>query len=183
MDSPPSDELNDLNKMLCYSLRKAGKRSMATQYAQLMAANRKVNSMDQFVMGGQVYLTDQKVFPLSYAHGIPLPPLPQTLVPAFLAWQQSFKQMDRDLGRIEQTLASILLRAKDWQQVRDMFPDRLIRSSLNYWMMPICALQRMNINLYDDDRQAREDVWDKRLIDMYERVGGIIDLYLGYKLL
>jgi hypothetical protein len=72
-----------------------------------------------------------------------------------------------------------------------MFPEHFIRPVLNLWFVD--GTQRTTLDLHAGPSQPfaapsqeqldREAVWDPRLVKMYGQVGGLIDLYLGYKLI
>ena len=191
METVTPIQLKDFATALVDTLPAAVKRSMTGQYEQLMAAHRAATGYTCFLVGRQVYFSSQNAQPLALVTGTP-PGLHPSLVPAFQAWEQPFKRLNQDLARIKQTIGSIVMRAKTCQDIRNMFPDHFLRPLLNSWL-PGMELQRTSLDLYagpskpftspTQERLNREALWDPHLLDMYERVGGTIDLYLGYKLL
>lgn len=191
MSTPTSEELGKFVDQLVGLLPDAVKRTMEGHYAKLLADHIRLNGGgNSFLVGSLVHFENQLVLPLSRVVGVPRG-LHQSLVPAFLAWEKPFKELNVQLDRIRQTLNSILMRAKSWQDVRNMVPDYYSRPL--HHLPPMAGLQRTTLDLYagrpvafgpiSKERLDREAVWDPRLLNMYERVGGIIDLYLGYKLL
>lgn len=190
MTAPTREELHAFGQLLCDTLPDAVKRTMAGQYEQLMATHTGATRYTCFLVGRKVYFPNQVVHDQVLVRGSP-PPLARELMPAFHAWELLFKQLYRDLSRISQTVSSVLARAKSWQDARNMFPDHFLRPLLG--LPQFAGMQRTALDLYagppaafappTQDRLDREAVWDPRLVNMYGQVGGLIDLYLGYKLL
>ncbi|MEO7082390.1 MAG: hypothetical protein ABIY71_12725 [Flavobacteriales bacterium] len=171
-------------KALVDTLPEAVKRTMAGEYEQLISANQAATSHDCFLVGKQCYFSGQRVYPMAQIRGVP-PALPTAFMPAFQSWKAPFKRLNQDLARITQSIASIVLRAKTPQDIRDMFPEHFLRPLLGGWETGM-DLQRTRLDLYADNpdgRQEREQIWEPKLLDMYERIAPTIDLYLGYKLL
>lgn len=179
MSIPDPTELQEFAKLLCGTLPAAVKRTMANQYEQLMAGHRAQTGATQcFLVGRHGYFADQNVLPLARIRGTPNA-LPENLMPAFHEWEAPFKALERDLTRIKQTIGSIVMRAQSWQDVRNMFPDHFSRPVLFFSQFDL--MQRTTVDLQAGPEA--DAVWGENLTKMYTRVGNLVDLYLGYKLL
>lgn len=177
--TPAPESLQSFVGQLCTLLPVAAQRTLAKQFEQLLSASQGVTRQSCFQVGSMVYFENQVVWPTARVRG-QAPALPRALLPAFKAWQQPFNQIDSDIRRIKQALSSIVISAKSWQDVRNMFPDRLLEDIKRLGC--IAELQRTAPDLPTDHRE-QTDVWGARLCNLYEQVNALINLYLGYKLL
>ncbi|WP_199097267.1 hypothetical protein [Dyella sp. ASV21] len=172
------DELREFSRQLCDALPAPFKRTMAGQFEQISAAHRSNTGANAFLYGQDVYFDTGVVLPITRVKGKPQSLAPE-LLPTFLAWLKPTKEMQADLDRIRQVLGSIVMRAKSWQDVRDMLPDRLLAFSTSTHI----DLPRTTPDLQEAAKQGGEPIWNASLTRLYAQVGDIIDLYLGYKLL
>jgi hypothetical protein len=142
------------------------------------------------------YFTDQGtplVVTLKYMPANMMPrPLNPVLMDQHLQWVEHFNQHDRDFPRIQQMLGSLIIKADSPQQLRDMFPDHVIRPMLKPDGLLKKVRERYHPDLYAGskdspnyaaERQRREIFWEPKMFDMYESVGKLVDQYLGYKFL
>lgn len=164
------------------------------------AACAAIGTSNFFIYGSNAFFANQEIQPV---RTIKLPSMTGTatldpkFLPEFLAWYEEHQRHLREWGRVEQTLSSILLRAKDLQDLRDMLPEHVVapiirtsnilltrtRPDLYAGVPPPTKAHIELDSKYLIARKERELYWDSRLLDMYERIGGIIDLYMGYRLL
>ena len=145
------------------------------------------NEVFYFTPDGQPLVATLKYLPFNMMPGT----LHNSLLEQHKRWTEHYAQHDRDFPRIKQILGSLIIRAKDLQQLRDMFPDHVIRPMLKSELLARHR-ERMHPDLYAGqktdpgypaERQRREIYWEPKLLDMYESVGLLVDQYLGYKFL
>lgn len=118
-----------------------------------------------------------------------LKPLPQELLPAHRAWLANCDRHGAEWVRAQQVLRTAIGRAKNWQDVRDMIPDHVLRPFPATGLMELTR-ERPDLyagdptaSTYADERFAREKHWDPKLLDLYEQVAPTVDLYVSYRLL
>ena len=116
--------------------------------------------------------------------------LDKDLVDKHLVWWNDYSDFQREQERILQTVRSICIRAKDWQDIRDMFPEYVIGEFLlNHW--DISSLVRTRPDLYLGPMDgpdypmnlAARACWPMNLMNMYGQIGGMLAGYVGYKFL
>ena len=118
-----------------------------------------------------------------------LKPLPAQLLPAHQAWLANCDRHGAEWVRAQQVLRTAIGRAENWQDVRDMIPDHVLRPFPATGLMELTR-QRPDLYAgqpsdpnYAQERAARERHWDIKLLDLYEQVAPTIDLYVSYRLL
>lgn len=106
-----------------------------------------------------------------------------------VTWWEDYSQFDQDKKKIAQTLHSILLRAENWQDVRDMLPNH-VQNIIQYGKLQDLSRTRPDLfaglptsSNYTQELIDRGQYWPMQLISMYSKIGGSIATYLGYKLL
>ena len=118
-----------------------------------------------------------------------LKPLPEQLLPAHRAWMVNCDRHGAEWVRARQVLHTVIGRAENWQDIRDMVPDHVLRPFPADGLM---ELTRTRPDLYagppDDSNYAQERVereryWEVKLLDLYEQVAPTINLYVSYRLL
>lgn len=172
-------------------MKTTAERTTLPLFNKVMEASRNKTGAagNYFAVGANCYLEGQNVHHRNKVQGAGfVPSLPSSLLGLFREWETPYKQIQEDTDRIRQSLRSILLRADSWQEIRNMVPDHVQRPAIH-----ITACERTTLDLYagipdntqppTEARLQREAIWDPRLLDMYEKVGGLIDIYMGYALL
>lgn len=122
--------------------------------------------------------------------------LPHLLRSRHEEWEQQVRNHERTFPRIKQGVSNVVSRAKDDQDLRDMFPEHTLRGLSEFAdKLPLLQLERKRPDLYagpeplpEEDPtqylqavQDREMHWDRKLIDMYRPVGELVDQCLSYK--
>lgn len=146
------------------------------------------------------YVSDAGTPIIANLQYLPFNKMPETL-PVLLRsrhaeWEEQMRNHERTFPRIKQGVSNVVSRAKDDQDLRDMFPEHALRglSELSD-KLPMLQLERKRPDLYagiepppgEDPTQYlqalqdREMHWDRKLIDMYRPVGELVDQCLSYK--
>lgn len=156
------------------------------------------------ITGGEGYFHDAKCFfldptglplvnELKHIPGGTLPPaLPAMLVDRHKEWLGHYEMHAGEWPRIKQNLGSLIGRAKEAQDLRDMFPEYLVAPVLQH--QAIVGLRRTRPDLYagnpaspgptyEFERSQRIVVWDEKMVQMYESIGPLVDRYMGFKFL
>lgn len=97
-----------------------------------------------------------------------------------LSWQESFELFKNDWGRAKQILGSVIARVETPQDLRDILPEYVIQPVLQ--MEPILGLTRKVPDLYSGDPLALEH-WNPNSVSMYQQVGSLIEIFVGYRFL
>ena len=105
------------------------------------------------------------------------------------AWMANCDRHANEWVRAQQVLRTAIGRAENWQDIRDMIPDRLLKLFPAEGLMDL-ASRRPDIYAgdpndpeYPRERELRMMYWEPKLLDLYESVAPTIDLYLSYRLL
>jgi hypothetical protein len=144
---------------------------------------RNINSMNAYLVGVQAFFYGMKVMPISaISPGYYLTPLASDLQERHRDWYADFSVYQRDRQKFQQTMSSLFLRAKTWQDLRDMLPEHVIRPILP----EIAALQgvhrlRPDLDTAINDQQTLH--WEPRSMVMYQQISSLVNLYKGYALL
>lgn len=134
--------------------------------------------------GSSFYIADGAIY--GYGGEVKMRPayppvkLPDQLQDMFQAWKAKKLSHKAEWIKVQQVVRTILGRCKDWQDVRDMFPDHVLRS------IPVRGLmdyQRHRPNLSTDFPPEQQSPWDEKLVKLYNQVKSTINLYVSYKLL
>lgn len=155
------------------------------EHKNLLSSHRAMTGSSCYLVGGSIF-GPGGVRPPKIEN---LKPLPAELLPVHQAWLANCARHGEEWVRAQQVLRTAIGRAENWQDVRDMIPDHVLRSFPAEGLM---ALTRHRPDLYAGDpsapdyaeqRAARELHWDTKLLDLYEQVSPTIDLYVSYSLL
>lgn len=157
----------------------------------LVTQQRKKTGASHFVVGTNVFFEDGRVVPLTAVRfGTQAAKLDPELREQFDTFWQDYNDYNEGWQQVSQTLGSVMARAKNWQDVRDMLPDYVLAGTLNHKQLQ--GLQRTRPDIYAGHKDSpdyaaklaeRLPYWDPLLLNMYSRIGGIISVYLGYKFL
>lgn len=191
--------LNEFNKEFFKEIEISYRRFLGNELHALIDSQLSMTPapLPGYRVGDEIfYFTEQGtplVVTLKFMAANMMPPaLSPVLMEQHKQWVEHFNQHDRDFPRIKQMLGSLIIKADDVQQLRDMFPDHVIRPMLRPDGMLGRVRERYHPDLYAGskdspnylpERQRREIYWDSKMLDMYESVGKLVDQYLGYKFL
>ena len=153
---------------------------------KLLAQHRSMTGSNCYLMGGKLIGPGGK-HPGKIEGR--LKPLDPSLHVLHYEWLDQFRQHEEEWVKAMQVLRTVFAKAKNWQDVRDMIPDFVLRSFPAQGLM---ALSRTRPDLfagskddpnYPKERADREVHWDTKLLDLYEQAAPSINFYVGYKLL
>ena len=158
---------------------------MRETHDELLASNRALTGNACYLVGGEI-IGPGGVRPPKLGR---VAPLPAQLMDAHLSWKAGKQRHTHEWVKACQVLRTAAGRAENWQDLRDMIPDHVLRPFPATGLM---ELTRCRPDLYAGDpgssnyraeREAREKHWDPKLLDLYEQVGPLVDLYVSYRLL
>lgn len=167
------------------------KKNLEQDFNRLFEDHRAQTGSDHFIVGNKVYFYGPQI------HGagvIRFQGLGAKLHPdhmeRFEAWIKEYDEFRLGHQGIQQTLRSIVMRAKNWQDIRDMFPEYVISRFL-FSHPELSVLDRTRPDLFAGPVDSPEFTqnfieracWDVNLINMYGRIGGMLSVYVGYKYL
>jgi len=155
------------------------------EHKGIMASHREITGGSCYMVGGSIYGPGG----IRPAKLDKLKPLPPQLLPVHQAWLANCDRHGAEWVRAQQVLRTAIGRASNWQDVRDMIPDHVLRP---FPADNLMALTRTRPDIYAgepsdpkylEERKLRETYWDNKLLDLYESVAPTIDLYVSYRLL
>lgn len=96
-----------------------------------------------------------------------------------LEWKEGFNLLHEEEAKIRQTVASLLIRHKEKQQWRNMFPDLLTDGAF------IDPIPRTSVSLclVSNPEDEVRRVWPEKSIKLYNKIAGVIGYYAGQQIL
>lgn len=162
--------------------------TLKAEHAELLRSHRTHTGGDAYIVGSSIFVAGGGTTrPMGFSGKVT--PLSEQLVPAHQAWFELISRHNREWRRTRQILQLLVGRAKNWQDLRDMFPDAVLRPFPASGLM---ELTRTRPDLYAGDpadstypqeRRLRTDFWSPELLDKYEQVAPTVNLYVSYRLL
>lgn len=156
---------------------------------EIVSQNRAKTGANHYIVGGSAFFDSGAIAEVSQVRFKgSAAKLSDELLPKHLEWAAEYNQFKEEKDKVSQVLKSILARANNWNDVRDMLPDYVI--NVSDWT-PVKNVQRTRPDLFiipgsenfSEDFEERSRYWNPILITMYGKIGKTISLYLGYRLL
>lgn len=153
---------------------------------KLLAQHRSMTASNCYLMAGKIFGPGGKHPGKIEGRLVALDP---SLHVQHYEWWAHMQQHEEEWVKAMQVVRTVFGKAKNWQDVRDMLPDFVLRSFPAQGLM---ALSRTRPDLfagskedanYAQERADREQHWDSKLLDLYEQAAPSINFYVGYKLL
>lgn len=165
---------------------------LASQMADLVGQNEAVTGAPCYMIGDTVYARGPiiaKVGKYKLGGIAELQPHLQPLHDDFIS---HFNEHANNWLRFSQALQVILMRAGDWQELRDMLPDHVLAPYLTEeWGLGSLPRVRPDLgsvpvsvyNNVDGKVEYHSPPWDYALVKQYRAISETVDLYVGYRLL
>lgn len=191
-----TENLRIVFDLLMEDLPKSFLSFLQNSYDQVYNTHCLATGSDMYLVGTEVFCAKQEVKPISGVRLYYADPsrlrrlkLDDDLMPLHIEWYAKFREHRETWQRIRQAISSLSMRATNWQDIRDMFPDHFLRLFLDgnpFQQQDIqnpLSLPRTRESLYPDPDVDRLQHWSPNLVRMYDSISTKIDTYVGYKLL
>lgn len=179
------------NRIVNNTLEHYKEKILGDRLKELVNEHRAMTGANHYVYGANAFMDTGRVVPISQVKfKTQASKLHDDLLPQHLEFWKDYQEYAQSWQLVSQSLRSVSMRAKSWQDLRDMLPDHVLSGFMSE--PELQGLQRTRPDLYagpesaDDYQQRLQDRlihWDEFLVKMYSRIGGTISLYLGYKFL
>ena len=183
-----------VGKQIENTLDAAYLKTLLPQFNAIREAQAAQVGRHNYLMGTNIFCYGMKVVSANAPDHPEANALEPDLIPAHNEWYAQFQQHHRDMGQVTQIIQSLMLRAKEWQDVRDMFPDFLLGPLLQF--APLIGHRRTRPDLYlgppptpeteieyERTKYTKVMHWGEQPVTMFARISGTIALYTGYRLL
>lgn len=160
-------------------------RFVKEEHESILRSHRQLTGGQCYVVGGSMF-GEGGMRPTKL---VGLKPLPPELLPAHCAWLTNCERHGAEWVRAQQVLRTAIGRAENWQDIRDMIPDHVLRPFPATGLMeltrhrPDLYAGEPSDSSYAAEREVREKHWDPKLLDLYQQVAPTINLYVSYRLL
>ena len=172
-----SNELIEYLKKGCLSM-------FERQLSEIVKENHRLTGAPGYSSNGMGYCSPaMRVFTLrNKPQGLTLAPLHPLLEARHSDWLASYEDFLHQSKRVSQTLLTLLGKATNQQDMRDMLPDITYRVfPQNH---PLSVLTRSRPDLYACGLEdAVDGYWDPKMVSTYSGVSSLVDTYIGYSLL
>lgn len=165
------------------SLRKGAKHLLDLQLQEITKEHHRQTGVMAFTSNGMGYHANPLyVFTLQFKPaGLKVAPLAASQEPAFASWLADYEQWEHQAQRLTQQLLTVIGKAENIQDVRDMLPDHAYRVFPQDH--PINLLPRSRPDLYACGLEGAGQHWDQSLVAKYAAISSLVDTYIGYSLL
>lgn len=166
------------------SLQQGCQKMLSNQLESIVKDHHRLTGATGYTSDGMGYFAKpMAVFTLQYKpYGVTLAPLHASLAARHSDWLSTYEDFNRNGKRVSQTLLSLLGKAENAQDVRDMLPDIAYRAFPGNH--PLNLLTRSRPDLYAcglEDPDAGH--WDPKMVSNYASISSLVDTYIGYSLL
>lgn len=176
----PLDRAEFINVFL-NDLDRPYKSFLAAQIADVVGQNEAITGAPCYMIGDTVYArgpTIAKIGKYNLGGIAQLQPHLQVLHDEFM---EHYREHAENWLRFSQTLRTLIMRTANWQDLRDMFPDRVLQPYLH--RPGFEGLTRTCPDLQTAFLQQSQEPWEPDLIQKYHEISDQLDLYVGYRLL
>lgn len=157
---------------------------LTAQLNEVVGRNEAIFGAPCYYLGDTVYARNLVVAKIGKYKLGGMATLDPSLQGAHDEWREHYEEHNASWQRFSQSLKVVLLAAKDWQMLRNMFPDHVLRPYLDEWATQ--GLTRTGPDLHTARPQQSTDdgdTWDPKLVQQYAAISNKVDLYVGYRLL